>query len=576
MPSPSPCHLLQPTIWKPAKISGSSGGAPRISGNPVVDALLYLRGIDAAAADDFLKPKLANLTDPFTLPNMAEAVARVTAAINNNKLIALYGDYDVDGVTSLTILKRGIEALGGCVHCFLPHRMDEGYGLSADGISRLLDECQPDLVMAVDCGTSSVAEGKILAEKTIDLVVLDHHQPGSEGAADAIAIVNPQLGENQHYLCSAGLAFKFLHAMLKSAPEFRDKFDIRSILDLTATGTVADLVPLEGDNRILVKAGLKQLTSTKNHGLKALLAVAGVKSSPVSSDIGFRIGPRLNAAGRLDTAMDALNLLTADDSTTAQSIASLLDTRNRDRQSLEKDVLDQALEQLRTSHPSTLPAAIVLADERWHPGVVGIVASRIMRTYHRPTFIIGFDESGIGKGSGRSISGIDLVAHIQKAMKHLIKGGGHAAAAGISIEKSNVDAFRDALCASISTADDALFHPYITPDIELTGDQLSLNLLDDLEHVAPYGMGNPEPLFCLREASCIGEPKALKDKHWKFRIADQSGGPAVDCIWFSGVEKLPELPSGEWDLVFNVQRNEWRGQQSIQLLIRALKASGEE
>ncbi len=575
MPSNSPCHLLPSTVWKPAKVSGSSGGAPRISGNPVVDALLYLRGIDAADADDFLKPKLANLTDPLALPNMAAAVERVVTAINNNELIALYGDYDVDGVTSLTILKRGIEAIGGRVHCFLPHRMDEGYGLSADGIVRLLEECQPDLVMAVDCGTSSVAEGKILAEKAIDLLVLDHHQPGAEGTPDAVAIVNPQLGEDQHYLCSAGLAFKFLHALLKSAPQFREKFDIRSVLDLAATGTVADLVPLKGDNRILVKAGLRQLTSTKNLGLKALLAVAGVKSAPVSSDIGFRIGPRLNAAGRLDTAMDALNLLTADDSTAAQSIASLLDTRNRDRQALEKDVLDQALAQLRENHPTTLPKTIVLADERWHPGVVGIVASRIMRSYHRPTFIIGFDDTGIGKGSGRSISGIDLVAHIEKAMVHLIKGGGHAAAAGISIEKDNVDAFRDALNASVSTADDALFHPSITPDIELTGDQLSLALLDDLEHVAPYGMGNPEPLFCLREASCIGEPRALKEKHWKFRITDQSGGPAVDAIWFSGVEKMPELPTGEWDLVFNLQRNEWRGHQSVQMLVRALKPSTE-
>lgn len=573
MSTNAPCHLLPSPVWRPARVSGSSGGAPRITGNPVVDALLYLRGIEAADADDFLKPKLANLTDPLTLPNMAGAVARVISAIKNNELIALYGDYDVDGVTSLTILKRGIEALGGRVHCFLPHRMDEGYGLSADGIARLLDECPPDLVMAVDCGTSSIAEGKILAEKAIDLLVLDHHQPGPDGTPDAVAIVNPQLGENQHYLCSAGLAFKFLHALLKSASEFREKFDVRSVLDLTATGTVADLVPLEGDNRILVKAGIRQLSSTKNHGLKALMAVAGVKNKPVASDIAFRIGPRLNAAGRLDTAMDALDLLISKDTSTAQSIASLLDTRNRDRQAIEKDVQDQALAQLRESYPVSLPPAIVLADERWHPGVVGIVASRIMRSYHRPTFIIGFDESGIGKGSGRSIAGIDLVAQIQNAMVHLIKGGGHAAAAGISIEKNQVDAFRDALCSSISTADDALFQQTITPDIELTGDQLSLALLDDLEHVAPYGMGNAEPLFCIREASCMGEPRSLKDKHWKFRITDQSGGPAVDAIWFSGVEKMPELPTGEWDLVFNLQRNEWRGQQSVQLLIRALKPS---
>ena len=567
------CSLLPTSVWKPARASGATGAAPHISGNPVVDALLQLREIPAAEAKAFLEPKLAELTDPLTLPNIKDAIARVLTAIRDDQLIALYGDYDVDGVTSLAILKRGIEALGGRIHCFLPHRMDEGYGLSAEGIARCLDECQPDLLLAVDCGTSSVAEGDILREKGIDLIVIDHHQAGPEGTPNAVAIVNPQLGEDQRYLCSAGLAFKFLHALLKTDPDLREKFDIRTVLDLAATGTVADLVPLEDDNRILVKAGLPRLGNTRNLGLRALMSVAGVKGSPIASDIGFRLGPRLNAAGRLDTAMDALNLLLTEREDEAQSIANLLDTRNRDRQTLERAVHDQALDQLRQNHPDQLPAAIVLADADWHPGVVGIVASRIMRQYHRPTFIIGFDDDGLGKGSGRSVSGIDLVAHLDQAREHLVKGGGHAAAAGISVEASKVDAFRDALCSSMSNEDPALFDPSITPDIELTGDQVCLDLLDDLDHVAPFGMGNPEPLFYLRNVTCLNEPRALKDKHWKFRIVDQNGSQAVDAIWFSGVEKMPDLPAGDWDLAFNLQRNEWRGQQSVQLLIRDLRES---
>jgi len=558
--------------WSAAHITAHQGSAPVITGDPVVDSLLKLRGIAPQVAEAFLNPNLGNLTDPLTLPQMEPAARRVLAAIAAGESIALYGDYDVDGVTSLSILKFGIEALGGRVHGFLPHRMDEGYGLSEDGIERLLNECQPDLVLAVDCGTTSKAEGETLATHGIDLIVIDHHQGAPDSLPPAIAIVNPQLGPDQHYLCSAGLAFKFLHALQKIDPASRSAFDLRSVLDLAAVGTVADLVPLVDDNRLMVAAGLKRLANTEHHGLRALIQVAAVGDRPIASDIGFRIGPRLNAAGRLDSALDALNLLTARNDRDALAIASSLDAQNRERQSIEADVLKCALAQIETLHGTDLPAALVLAAPDWHPGVVGIVASRIMRRFHRPTFVIGFDESGLGKGSGRSIPGINLVEHIEKSRHLLVKGGGHAAAAGISVEPAQIDAFRRALTESIATttADD-VFVPEVSPDIETSVDQLNLELLNRLDQVAPFGMGNPEPLMILRHASCEGEPRKLKDKHWKLRITDESGGAPVDAIWFSGCESHPELPPAPWDIAFMLQRNVWRGRESVQLLIRDLR-----
>ncbi|QQL44957.1 single-stranded-DNA-specific exonuclease RecJ [Sulfuriroseicoccus oceanibius] len=560
--------------WSAAKINAHQGSAPAITGDPVVDALLKLRGIGPDIAEPFLNPNLGNLTDPLSLPQMEPAAKRVLAAIAAGESIALYGDYDVDGVTSLSILKFGIEALGGRVHCFLPHRMDEGYGLSDDGIERLLNECQPDLVLAVDCGTTSKAEGEILAAQGIDLIVIDHHQGAEETFPPAIAIVNPQLGPDQHYLCSAGLAFKFLHALQKIDPSHRKAFDLRSVLDLAAVGTVADLVPLEDDNRLLVTAGLKRLANTQHPGLRALIQVAAVGERPIASDIGFRIGPRLNAAGRLDSALDALHLLTAGDDAEALAIASALDAQNRERQTIEAEVLKSALAQIEALHGSDLPAALVLAEPEWHPGVVGIVASRIMRRFHRPTFIIGFDESGMGKGSGRSIQGINLVEHIDKARHLLVKGGGHAAAAGISVQRDQIDSFRAALTASIAATTPAeVFIPEISPDIETSVDQLNLDLLNRLDQVAPFGMGNPEPLMIVRHAGCVGEPRKLKDKHWKFRITDESGGTPIDAIWFSGCETHPELPAGPWDIAFMLQRNVWRGRESVQLLIRDLRTS---
>ena len=334
--------------------------------------LLARRGFRTPAeAYDFLHPKLNLLSDPFALPNMSVAIDRILRAMTAGERIVLYGDYDVDGVTSLTILSGLLHAYGANVNCFLPMRMEEGYGLSADGVARCVKEFNPQLLIAVDCGTASVREIASLCKQDVDVIVFDHHEPQSELPACA-ALVNAKLGDTYHYLCTAGLMFKVCHALLKRRP--LPGYDLKDSLDLVALGTVADLVPLVEENRILVRRGALELARTRRPGLRALMEVSAVKSSPVRPvDIGFRLGPRLNAAGRLGTALAALELLTTADEKRARDLASLLDHQNRERQTVEQQTLVDAQKQLSElcdcgplGH-----AAIVVGARGWHPGVLG-------------------------------------------------------------------------------------------------------------------------------------------------------------------------------------------------------------
>ncbi|MDP9291852.1 MAG: single-stranded-DNA-specific exonuclease RecJ, partial [Verrucomicrobiota bacterium] len=385
-------------------------------------ALLCRRGFSAPEhARKFLEPKLKSLADPFLLPNMGLAVERILGAIDRGERIVLYGDYDVDGITSLALVTRMLRAFGVEAPAFLPHRMEEGYGLSAEGIVRCIESFQPQLLIALDCGTSSVREIATLCEQGIDVVVLDHHECKTE--LPNCVLVNPKIGADFHYLCSVGVVFKLCHALLKTRP--LAEFALRKSLDLVALGTVADIVPLVGENRILVRRGLIELAQTESIGLRALMAVAGVKAPVRTGDIGFRLGPRLNAAGRLRTAEDALELLLTENTERARVLATALDTENRERQKVEQTILQQAEEQLRTIFIRDRDAAIVLGDNGWHPGVLGIVASRLSKAHHRPTFVIGFDENGLGKGSGRSIEGLSLVHALGKCGALLDKFGGH-------------------------------------------------------------------------------------------------------------------------------------------------------
>lgn len=545
--------------------------ADQIDIAPFLAELLCRRGLESPEqAADFLDPKLKTLRDPLELHQMRAAVERTLQAIDQREKVVLYGDYDVDGVTSLAILCRVLRACGADVECFLPSRIEEGYGLTADGVARCLQTLHPQLLIAVDCGTSSAAEIAQLHADGVDVVVLDHHECKTQLPA-CIALVNPKLGGDGRDFCSAGLAFKFAHALLKLRPQ--PGLDLRHYLDLVAVGTVADLVPLTGENRILVRRGLQQIAQSCWPGLAELVAVSGMRIPVDTAGVGFGIGPRLNAAGRLGTAQDALELLLTDDPGRARQIAAGLDQQNRERRTVEQTVLEQAEAQLATWFNPEEHAAIVVGDTGWHPGVVGIVASRISRRHHRPTFVVGFDEHGVGKGSGRSIEGLSLVKSLDTIHKErplLERFGGHEMAAGITLMKEHLDPFREAL---LKHAGSQLGREQLQPTLRIDGSlalaEVDLDLLRQHDALHPFGMGNSQPLFMARNVSLSEEPRIMKEKH--FSLSLQQGHRQQRAVWFGGAEQpLPKLP---WDIAFHVERNVYKDRVSAQIQIRAVRTA---
>ena len=559
-------HWLFPTAVDPAQVRAL---AQALKLSRFAAELLVRRGYASVEeGGHFLDPRLQSLGDPFLLPQMEAAVTRILAALDQRERIVLYGDYDVDGVTSLALLVRVLRAYGAEPACFLPSRADEGYGLSPDGLTRCVETLQPQLLIAVDCGTGSVAEIAALAEQGIDVIVVDHHE-GAGTRPACVALVNPKLGGGHEYLCSAGLAFKVAHALLKRRPVAG--FDLRSCLDLVALGTVADLVPIRGENRILVKRGLAQLARSQWPGLRALLEVAGLTPPLTPSHVGFGLGPRLNAAGRLGTAEEALELLLTTDPARAQAIAQSLDTQNRERRAVEEDVFRQAEAQLaETASDPASDGVIVVGARGWHTGVVGIVASRLQKKHHRPTLVIGFDEDGMGKGSGRSIEGFSLVAALERCTGLLEKHGGHEMAAGLTLRLENLPALRDAFrrCARETLTAEQL-RPHLHLDAELPLGEIDYTLLDQHEALQPFGMGHPQPLFYARGVTLAAEPRVMKEKHYSFLLRQE--GDEYRAVWFGGVAH--PLPRQPWDIAFQIERNDWNGTVSPQIHLRAVRAA---
>jgi single-stranded-DNA-specific exonuclease len=538
-------------------------GLPRFAAE-----LLVRRGFRSVAdAEIFLTPRLKTLGDPFLLPNMAAAVERILAAVERRERIVLYGDYDVDGVTSSALLTRLLRALGAQPACFLPLRADEGYGLSPDGVARCIAEHRPQLLVAVDCGTASVAEITALQAQGIDVIVLDHHQC-AEALPPCVALVNPKLGDDFHYLCSVGIVFKLAHALLLRRPV--DSFDLRDCLDLVALGCVADLVPLRGENRVLVRRGLAQLAVSKWAGLRALVEVSGLRPPFSPGNIGFGLGPRLNAAGRLGTAQDALELLLTADPNRARTLALNLDVQNRERRAVEESVFQQAEAQLAEIFDAARDAAIVVGAAGWHPGVVGIVASRLQKRHYRPAFVVGFDEAGLGKGSGRSIEGLSLVATLARCAEYLEKHGGHDMAAGLTMRETRFADFRRAFCACArELLTDEQLQPRLHVDGEVTLDEIDLALLEQHEVLQPFGMGNPQPVFAARGVTLNAQPRVMKEKHLSLIL--RQGRHEARAVWFNAAaENLPRPP---WDIAFQVERNEWQGTVSPQIHLRAVRGA---
>ncbi len=537
-------------------------------GLPAIARLLRRKGIATdEAALAFLRPRLSHLGDPFALPNMQAAVERILRAIAARERIVLYGDYDVDGVTSLALLHEMLSAYGATPALFLPLRMEEGYGLSRDGIERCWQAHQPQLLIAVDCGTSSCMEVAEICARGADVIVLDHHEPKGS-PPECVAVVNPKAsGSPMSYLCSVGIAFKLCHALLKARP--LPEFDLRRRLDLVALGTVADIVPLEAENRILVHHGARELAKCRLLGLGQLLEVCAVRPPILSEHIGFRLGPRLNAAGRLTTAEKALRLLLTKDRAEAAALAAELDAQNRERQEVERLICEEAEKKIVAENLADAPA-IVLGERGWHPGVLGIVASRLSKNYHRPTIIVGFDDERVGKGSGRSIPGLSLVAALGSCAELLDKFGGHEMAAGLTIRQENfprfVESFRETCRAMLG---ETKLEPCLHLDHELTLRDFNWDLLRWHDLLQPFGQGNPQPLFLARAVEPAAPPMVLKEKHLVLRL--RQDGRYQRAIFFGGAEA--PLPDPPWDIAFRIGSEEYDGQIHLQMQVEALRST---
>ncbi len=551
--------------------------AKQLNISPLLAQCLVNRGhSEPAALVGFLEPRLKQLADPFLLPNMAAAVDRLLQARERNEPLVIFGDYDVDGVTSTTILFEVLGRLGWTVNFYLPHRMDEGYGLSQDGVENCLKKFPTTLLLAVDCGSTAVNTIAWLKDRSVDTCVLDHHQV-SNPAPEAVALVNPQLSEGRFTeLCSAGLAFKLAHALVKRGRETglpgAADFDLRPLLDLVALGTIADLVPLTGENRILVTAGLERLNTTQRPGLLALKKVAQINGPIGTYEVGFQLAPRLNAAGRLETAEESLHLLLARDEKTAAPIANNLDARNRERQNIEKSIVKEAIGAIKARFNPDTDFIIVEGQLLWHIGVVGIVASRVLQEFYRPTFIIGGDGSE-WRGSGRSIAGFDLAAALRECDDLLIRHGGHAMAAGVTIHPDNLDAFRQRLneiARRLLKPQD--LQPPLRLDAEVSLNEISLETLAELDRLKPTGMGNSAVQLCARGVmnSRPLQRMGADKQHVKLWVT-VGGGVTHECVWWGAGKE--SLPVGKFDLAFAPQVNEFNGKRAVQLKVLDWRAA---
>jgi single-stranded-DNA-specific exonuclease len=570
-------------------LAGQLANALKIS--PLLAQCIVNRGFsELEDISNFLQPRLKNLADPFLLPNMAAAVERLFQARERKEPLVIFGDYDVDGVTSTTLLLEVLNKLGWQANFYLPHRMDEGYGLSQDGVENCLKKFPTTLLLAVDCGSTAVESTAWLRERGVDVLVLDHHQVSTPAPA-ATALVNPQVEVSPsggklpgpleggtptfRELCSAGLAFKLAHALVKRGrdtdiPGFAD-FDLRPLLDLVALGTIADIVPLTGENRLLVSAGLERLNSTQRPGLVALKKVAQCPEVLGTYEIGFQLAPRLNASGRLETAEESLRLLLARDEAEAMPIAQALDARNRERQKIERSMVDEVIGAVRAKFNPETDFVIVEGQLLWHIGVVGIVASRVLQEFYRPTIIIG-GEGTEWRGSGRSIAGFDLAAALRECTDLLVRHGGHAMAAGLSIASSNLDAFRTRLNdhARRTLKPEDLQAP-LRLDGEVGLDEITLERLAELDRLRPTGQGNPGVQFCARKLSHqrplqrIGADK----KHVKMWVTD--GVVTHEAVWWGAGNG--SLPVGKFDLAFAPQINQFNGKRAVQLKVLDWRAA---
>jgi len=539
---------------------------------------LVTRGLtDHAEIDQFLQPRLADLTDPFSLPGLEKAVDLILTHIEQGSSILVYGDYDVDGVTSTALMIQVLSALGATTTPFLPHRIEDGYGLGVETLHRCVKNFHPNLIITVDCGTSSVEAVKEAARLGIDVIVTDHHEPAAEGVADACAMVNPKLGggpEEIRMLAGVGVAFKVCHGLIKKARlqkmEAAETLDLKSFMGLVAVGTVADIVPLLKENRILVYHGLQLLNKIQSVGLRALIETAGITGPVDTYHIGFMIGPRINAAGRLGNAEAALELVLTEQEPRAKILAQQLDDASRKRLEIEDRIVREACEDLDERFDASKDFGLVVAHENWHAGVIGIVASRIASRYNRPVAVIGIDSDGVGRGSCRSIPGFDLLAHLSQCSSMLRRYGGHAMAAGLEVDQDRIAEFSaqfNEVCATTLREGDQ--RRQLKVDAWIDPGDINDHLYHDQNRLRPFGHSNPLPVWAVRNVTPKFAPRVIGGKHLK--LIFPMGGRDREAIGFGMGDR--EISSGPLDIAFNLILNRYNGQEYLQMHLQDFRAA---
>ncbi len=537
--------------------------------SPVLAQLLVNRSIKTPReAQEFLFGSLADCHDPYLMKDMDRGVDRVIKAVERREKILIYGDYDVDGVTSAALLAEVFDEIGARYEVFIPNRVEEGYGMNLRAVALARDK-DVKLIVTVDCGINSVKEVKCARDYGIDVVITDHHEVKPGEVPDAYAVIDPHQPDCAYpfkYLAGVGVAYKFAQAIVKKTGGMAEEY-----LDLVALGTVADVVPLSGENRILAKEGLKRLREARRPGLKALMEIARVSPETLTArHIGFALGPRINAIGRIGSANVAFDLLRCKDFTEALEIAQRLDKENRNRQDIEKDILKQALEMAKDTISVGKDKVIVLAHESWHPGVVGIVASRLTEEFYKPAILIALDGEN-GKGSGRGIEGFDLFKAVNRSSRHLVDFGGHESACGIKIKLENINAFRDEIneTAGLFFSEDKRSAPEIMIDLQLPFAHIGAKLIKEMELLMPYGSENAEPFFLTNGIKVKNTPRDIGKNGFKF--LGVCGGLTCEVLTFRKNTVIKPKQGNMIDLVHTPSINSWDGIDSIQLNIKALR-----
>ncbi|HAL56493.1 MAG TPA: single-stranded-DNA-specific exonuclease RecJ [Bacteroidetes bacterium] len=547
--------------------------------SPTLAEILARRGVDTYDdARAFFRPTLDDLHDPYLMDGMQKAVDRIVRAVSNKEKILVYGDYDVDGTNGTALLWTFLKRIGSDVSYFIPDRIKDGYGLSNVGVSRA-QELGVTLLISIDCGVTAVKQVDGARELGIDVIVCDHHEPG-EQFADAYAVLDPLKPSCSYpfkYLCGCAVGFKLIQALslnetVRPLLGDPDEDVLSSYLDFVALATTADIVQLTDENRVLVKLGLELLNSNPRPGIRALIETSGMKPGRISAgQIVFILAPRINAVGRLGDAMRAVELLTSDSSERALELAKVAEEENRNRRKIDEETFLEAQELVEKYLNLENEGAIILHQERWHPGVIGIVASRLVERYYRPTIMMTTVE-GVAKGSARSVAGFDIYQALKRCEDKIVQFGGHKYAAGLAVEVDKIEEFKEAFSAvAKELLTDELRIPVIKIDAEIPLTELTPKFVRILSQFAPFGPGNMRPVFVVRNVEVYGSPRIVGEKHLKFKV--KTNGHVFDAIGFNLSHLISRVAPGRRDvaLAFSLEESDYSGESFPQLKIKDIK-----